>query len=197
MANEPDGSDPKGTDGGGNNGFSQSDIDALKADFEAKLAKKQEIIDAKVAGKKELEDQLKADAERRGEYDKALELVKGELATKEAAISELTEKLDGMDTFKVKAEEWDKYQDTKRAELLERLPEDKRETFQTASLDLLETTVGLLGGKPGTHKAGAAPPGNLDGKKWADMSQAEKAGLIREDPTRARKLQAEYINENT
>lgn len=97
-------------------------------------ARFKEILDAK----KELETKLakvkddqdkarKDDLEKKGEYKKLLD-----------------EQSQLLTAFKTKADQYDAYIESRKTELLEKLPEDKRAKFQSASLELLEETVKLI-----------------------------------------------------
>jgi len=97
-------------------------------------ARFKEILDAKKGLEAKLakvkDDQEKArkdDLEKKGEYKKLFD-EQSELLT----------------AFKTKAEQYDTYIESRKTELLEKLPEDKREKFQSASLELLEETVKLI-----------------------------------------------------
>ena len=181
MSKDSDQSDPKGKEAGSGNG--QPTADELRAqlrteiasEFQMKIDKLQSVIDEKVTGKKELEQRLRDEAEKRGDYDKALELHKTELEAARGELENIKTQLSEYEAMKPDAEAWRTYQGTRREELLSLLPEASRDAYKEAPLALLEETVKILGtDKGGTHKGGPSKPNTPSKEKWSEMSPADR-----------------------
>lgn len=76
----------------------------------------------------------------------------------------LDEQTKQLEVLKAKADQYDNYVTQRKSALLEKLPEDKREKFQNASLDLLEETIELLTSTK-SHSTNAGSPGLFGGYK--------------------------------
>ena len=157
-------------DGAGKSALTADEIRAqikseLEAEYKGKYDKLQSVINEKVEGKKELEERLRLEAEKRGEYDKALEMHKKELDEAKAEIDKFKATVSELEALKPQADQWTAYQEKRKAELLELIPEDLRDEYKDDSMESLEKALKLAGknaqnGKPGVHKG--APGGKLD-----------------------------------
>ena len=170
----------------------------IEADYKAKIDKLQSVIDEKVTGKKELEDRLKSEAEKRGEYDKALELHKQELeaarAEKEALASQIAE----LEALKPQAERWQTYQEKRKAELLEQIPEDLRDDYKDDSMESLEKALKLanIGNneKPGTHKGAASGKLDMSGiTSLQGLTSTQRRDLLKSNPALFNQLVAKEL----
>jgi len=131
-----------------------------------------EILDAKKtleAKVLKIEDDQKkarqADLEKKGEYKKLLE-----------------EQTSLLESYKSKADQYDAYQESRKTELLEKLPEGKREKFQNASLELLEETISLIVDNSKSLPTNQAPAGVFSGyKSLTEATEAKLKGEITDE----------------
>ena len=73
------------------------------------------------------------------------------------------------------AERWNKYEETKRASLLEKHPEEERESLVNLPLDTLEfVTNKIKNSKPNAPEVIGRSKDILPNKDWKDMTDAEK-----------------------
>jgi chromosome segregation ATPase len=124
------------------------------------------------------------EAEKRGEFEKLIGLANEELATVKAELDRHKSDLEILKGADAKLRE---YEESERAKLIERLPEDKREEAKGKSLDELRFAVSLL------PENGSIP--NVDGKKrtahtlaektWADMTPEERVEFAKVNDSRA------------
>lgn len=138
--------------------------------------------------RKELEETRQAAKERerkaleeQGQYKTVAEMQAEELKKTKEQLEAMAKEKTELEGLKVEAEAWKSYQEERRKSLLEQLPEERREKFSSASLDLLEETVALIGGKPvGTFTGGSKQQVTGKGSKWSEMDDATRAQKARE-----------------
>lgn len=138
--------------------------------------------------RKELEETRQAAKERerkaleeQGQYKTVAEMQAEELKKTKEQLEAMAKEKTELESLKVEAEAWKSYQEERRKSLLEQLPEERREKFSSASLDLLEETVALIGGKPvGTFTGGSKQQVTGKGTKWSEMDDATRAQKARE-----------------
>lgn len=179
MSMDGGAADPKG--GETDKGKGQLSADELKAqlraeleaEHKAKLDKLQSVIDEKITGKKELEDRLKAEAEKRGEYDTALTLHKKELEDAKAELAKAKTDLEALEALKAKADEYDAMIQRRRDELMALIPEDEKKTLEHASIEILEAFAKRTQA-PGYNARPKPGNGTANGTKWSEMSPAER-----------------------
>ena len=100
------------------------------------------------------------DAQKKAELDRLEE--EGKIKEKNTLLTQDNEAL------KTKADEWDSYKESRKQELLETLPEDKREAYKDFSLEQLEIVAKDLQIKPKVE-VNTQTPGSLN------MTDTEKA----------------------
>jgi hypothetical protein len=126
---------------------------------------------------KELSDRLEATETEKTKSEQDKKLAEGK---KDEVITDLTKQLEAV---KTKASEWDKYNETKRAQIKEQLKDNWMDSFGLIPLSELEILaskfnkdVKLLDSDNGTGKA--KQPGKIEGLK-ADLKLAiEKKDLV-------------------
>lgn len=188
MSDDVDKKEPDGSQG-------QADTKALAelqkkiADLETAVeAEKQRKADA-IAERDKEREKRKKESEGKAQYDEAKALYQEQIAELTRQLDEAKKGIADLEPVKTR---WNEYETKRRESLLSVLPEDKREKFRTADLELLEEIASLVpnGQSPGAipRSGGNPQPGN---KKWSEMSVAEKADVHANDPARAQKLIAE------
>lgn len=154
-------------------------------------------------GKVELEEPPKPEGQAVSEYEKSLrrevekyrkkweEKVKEEESAKRKALEEQGEFKKLYEAHAAEAEllktELEKYRsrDEKRREaLLEKLPEEDRETFKTLDTDQLEIVLNRLELAKGEPTPGARPGKASTEKSFEEMTNAEKLQLKVDNPAR-------------
>jgi hypothetical protein len=142
----------------GNAAPDSRDLKTLQNDFNGLYGKNKENERKIAAFEKDAEERAKADqlasdkaAADRGEFDTVLK-------AKDEMIA----------TLQSKSDQWDTYQTSTRERLLEKLPEDQRDTWKTADLTLLEAHVSSIG-EPGS------PAGVVTGKPGSGAEATGKA----------------------
>jgi hypothetical protein len=116
----------------------------------------------------------------------------------ESKLSELEKRLENQETLKLKEKEefktlyekvslenenlskqatkWKTYEENRKTSLLEKLPEDKRETFKNKDLDTLELVVSTITKQsaPEPKVRGTVKSPSKDVSGWESMSKADK-----------------------
>lgn len=152
------------------------DADALKGQLEkvmTQLAEERaarEAAEAKFADAKKTRDAAKErerkELEEKGEYQKALALMQ--------------EKLEGykdFDSLKAQKESADAIIEERRKELLDRLPEDKRDAFSDASIAELKRAISLIPDKQSTDVDRGKPKNGKADASAMTWDEIVKAGL--------------------
>lgn len=133
---------------------------------------KKKFEEAKTTRDKAKEERRKQ-LEAEGQYQEALKVIREEMEA-------FKSKLGGdPDSFLKKYEELQNAHtsmiEVRKSELLNQLPEDRREKYKEFSLDVLAAIVpDISQGAPATHKGGTKPPAVTD-KKWDEMTAQERA----------------------
>jgi chromosome segregation ATPase len=130
-------------------------------------------------------DKRQKEAEARQAYEEAGKLQAEKLAEMQAELEKTRATLSELEQLRPAADAWTQYQDNRRTELLGKLPEDRREKFTNAPLDLLEETVSMIsvdGDRGGSHHSPPSRPPAVTGKKWSEMSEADRAQKARDLP---------------
>ncbi len=157
------------------------EVQAELANLQAKLSEEAEArkaAEAKfseaVESRQKAKEQARKEAEERGNYEKATELLQEQIADlqkKNEELSPLADQIKNLEGFKIKYEE---IEAKRKAELLEVLPEEKRDEFKDMDLTHLEKIVSLIpDANVATHKNGSGHPGDTP-KKWGEMSNEQR-----------------------
>lgn len=144
----------------------QAKIDELTAALDIERRRSADAVDD---AKKEREKRKK-DAEAKGDFEK----VKAEY---EAQLAEYNGKLAELETLKVKAAQADELIEEQRKQLLDKLPQDKRDMFKDDSLESLRKVAALLPAVQAVDTDAARRAAGPDGqsKNWYDMTENERA----------------------
>lgn len=155
----------------------QAERDALKArleEAERRAAEAESKKNEAIESRQKAKERERKEAEARGEYEKVLSEIRAENEEKAARLAQY--EAERADLLAAK-EAWEKAREEQRAELIARLPEDKREEAKGRSLEELKFAVSLLpanGGSPVVHKGGGAPVNGGAPVKWSEMSTEQK-----------------------
>jgi len=178
-----------------------SQLEELKQRVEA-AEKRAEAAEKKFemtkAERAEEREKRQAEAEKNSQLEEYKRIQEEKTAEMQSTIEELTAKVGEVDDLKAKAEQWDGYQKTRRESLVSQLPEDRREKFENAPLDLLEETVSLLSGsKPAVHKGGASKLASADIESLDGLNSRERVQFAKEHPEKFQALVEKGMKERS
>lgn len=160
-------------------------LEAMQAELATLQAKLSEEAEARKAAEAKFQDsiesrqkakeQARKDAEEKGEYEIATKLLQEQLADtmkKLEDLSPLADQVKTLEGFKTKFEEMEA---KRKTELLEAIPEEKREEFKDMPVDSLERIISLIpDAKVNTHRNGAAKPSGAYPDKWSEFSPEQR-----------------------
>jgi len=176
---------PKEEAGGGDAAITRQieELQAKIADAEKRAEEAQRKFEMTKTERAEEREKRQKEAEEKNQYAEASKLKDEAISELKTKLDEATAKLSDLETLKPAADAWTQYQQTRRTELLEKLPEDKREKFKTAPLDLLEETVSLIDSdRGGTHHGSPRSAPTNGNRKWSELSDAERTEKARDLP---------------
>ena len=161
------------------------ELQAKIADAEKRAEEAQRKFEMTKNERAEEREKRQKEAEEKSQYAEASKLKDEAISELKVKLDEATLKLSELENLKPAADAWTQYQQTRRTELLEKIPEDVREEFREAPLALLERTVSLLDtGQTGAGSRNGSPkaPSTGGSRKWSEMSDAERAEKARDLP---------------
>ena len=177
MAESPEAVKPK--ESGGDEAAKEMEVLKAKLADAEKRAEDAEKYKGKyemtVQERADERDKRQAEAEKNKQLEEYKAIQEEKSAEMQTKLEEQSKLIEASSPLKAKADEWDAYQEARRGALLEQLPEDKRETFKTAPLSLLEETVSLVTGvKPGAFPGASSSKQPSKSGKWSEMTDAQK-----------------------
>jgi len=163
--NDPDGSKPDADALAAELTSLKKQLAQQAAELEAERGRKTKAVeDAKAEREKR-----KKEAEEKGEFDK----VKAELEKQITELDGKVKELAGLEDYRAK---WTEHEEKRRAELIAKLPEDKRDAYKARPLDVLEDAVSLLGEFKGvdTDAARRGNKPNTETAKWRELTREQQ-----------------------
>jgi chromosome segregation ATPase len=152
----------------------------LKTEREAREAAERKFEMTKEERAQEREKRQK-EAEKNEQYEEAKKLMEERLAEMQTKLDEMEKIVPEYEQAKELAEKYKAREEAERKELLDQIPEDRREKFQSADVDILRETVSFITGKkPGTFTGGATHKPTSTKSKWSEMDDATRAQKARE-----------------
>lgn len=141
-----------------------ADVDAAKARA-ADLQKELDRVTKKLQGKLDEEEKAKQAAlAEQGKFKELYEQSEQKLKAE-------------LDPLKAEIERFRKIEKAEKDALLTKLPEEQREKWGKADIELLRDHVATLESKGPTLPGKKPGADNLDGKKWEDLSVSEQEDL--------------------
>lgn len=178
----------KGTDGAGDEGKPTGtedknaellkeleDLRKFKEVNQAKLDEANKLIDER----KKASTQREAEMKQKEQYRDLFEVSEKKLTEMQKQLDELKPKAEQADKLQA---EISQYQETRKSELLERIPEDKRAAWKDSDVSILEKVVNTFGGEtktrggPSTATRGAG--GGNPEKPFAEMTADELSKAV-------------------
>ncbi|WP_276979143.1 hypothetical protein [Flavobacterium filum] len=158
----------------------KAELDKFKSDLDFQKSEAKKAFEKRDEYKQELEKLKNKDLETNNQFKELYEKEKENATT-------LTKQLEELNPYK---EKWTTWETTRRETLLAKVTdEDLKKVYQKYELTDLEVVVAKLEAKPLSTEGGrGGGTFNYDGKKWDDISSANKEKLAKDQPDLYRKL---------
>ena len=159
------------------------ELNAKLADAEKRADDANKKFEMTKTERSEEREKRQKEAEKSLQLEEFKAIQEEKIAEMQLKLTEAESKLTELDPLKEKATQWEAYQEARRSVLLELIPEDRREKFKAAPLDLLEDTVELITGKkPTTFTGGSHTQAPAKPSKWSEMTDDQRSQAGRELP---------------
>jgi len=159
----------------------KAQLDKVNSDLEYQRSEAKKAFEKRDEYKKQIEE---AETKKAQEQNQFKELYEKEQETKKALESEVN-------TYKPYKEKWETYETTRRGSLLEKVEDaDLKKAYEKLELSDLELVVAKITSKTPPTDQGRSGKTNFDynGKKWDEISSADKETLAKDQPDIYRKL---------
>lgn len=169
-----------------------ADLTARESDLAREREEKKSIIESRQKAK----EQARLDAEKRGEYEQASNILREQLEESKKLLAEYAPLAESVKELTGYKEKWESYTEKRRSDLLEQLPESKRESLKTLPIESLEEIVSLVTETaPGTmaHKGLRTKPSMGDVDDLSKLTSAQRVELKRTNPEKFAELTNKFF----